>query len=203
MQKFKEIKALQKTIARRRTAFGIGINDAEYMTTVSINGKIKQCPIHSAWALMLERCYSDKSLKKHPRFIGITVCKEWRLFSNFRDWVLMQDDKGMRLNISIKVKGNKVYSPDTCLFIPQELEGFLDCKTTISGLPKGVSENKDSIKYTAAIKYNGKKRNLGRFNTIEQAKAAFDTAFNDRIDALIKNDTYLTFTPYLEQHKRQ
>jgi hypothetical protein len=41
---------------------------------------------------------------------------------------------------------------------------------------KGVSWNEERKKYVAQIRVNGKQTGLGRFDTIEEAKAAYDAA---------------------------
>lgn len=77
--------------------------------------------IHAIWASMLGRCYSDDVQKRHPAYVGCTVCDEWHNFSNFVPWYLKNIKAGEHLDKDIKVKGNREYSPSTCLGIsPKE-----------------------------------------------------------------------------------
>jgi len=73
---------------------------------------------------MIGRCYNYKHISyKNYGAKGITVCKEWiDNYKNFLEWALSSGWKdGLRLDKDIKVKGNKVYSPDTCLWVtPKE-----------------------------------------------------------------------------------
>lgn len=107
---------------KRKLIQGVGINDADYQVIESkvIDGKqviLWACPIYSAWSLMIQRCYSKRIHKKHPSYADCTVVDEWKYFSNFRSWAVMQDWKGNQIDKDIIVDGNKLYSPETCAFV--------------------------------------------------------------------------------------
>ena len=74
---------------------------------------------------MMQRCYSDKFKKTHPSYILCKTSKEWLLFSNFKNWMKSQNWQGMELDKDLKIKGNKIYSEDTCLLIPSKLNVLL------------------------------------------------------------------------------
>lgn len=115
--KFIEIPANKRSLAMRRPVYGVGINDANYQITPIINGRQVMCPIYQAWSGMLERCYSGKYQAKKPTYIGCAVCNEWLTFSKFRAWMLKQDWQGKQIDKDIRVKGNKIYSAETCMFV--------------------------------------------------------------------------------------
>ena len=72
------------------------------------------------WNSMLSRCYSEKEQLKCPTYIGCSVTKEWHNFQNFAQWYNDNYPVGKdnyQLDKDIKIKGNKVYGPDTCLFV--------------------------------------------------------------------------------------
>ena len=97
---------------------GFGINDADYV----VNSRSSTpCPFYRTWVGMIRRCYSPVEHKNQPSYIDCTVCREWAYFSNFRSWMLQQNWKGLDLDKDILVKGNKVYSPSTCIFVPRKL----------------------------------------------------------------------------------
>lgn len=73
--------------------------------------------IYTCWVNMLKRCYDPKVQAKHPTYIGCSVCDEWLCYSNFFQWMSSRDHLGMELDKDKKIKGNKVYSPDTCELI--------------------------------------------------------------------------------------
>jgi len=46
MKEFIEVPASRASLAQRKPAYGIGINDADYMTEQNINGKKVRCPYY-------------------------------------------------------------------------------------------------------------------------------------------------------------
>lgn len=91
----------------KKTIYGVGTNDANYLVV----NKGVRCPYYKKWSSMLERCFSKSLHKKHPTYIGCTVCNEWLLFSNFRSWMMKQEWVGMELDKDIISIGNKKYCP--------------------------------------------------------------------------------------------
>lgn len=75
---------------------------------------------YSTWKGMIDRCYGEKSLKKRPTYIGCSVHKDWHNFQNFAEWFYSNYVDGHALDKDIKVKGNKQYSPHTCMFVSVE-----------------------------------------------------------------------------------
>lgn len=71
------------------------------------------------WGSMITRCINPNS----PNYInygkrGITVCNEWRKFSNFFLWCI---NNGYKEGLSIdRIDVNKGYYPDNCRFITLE-----------------------------------------------------------------------------------
>lgn len=114
---FIEITASELSLSQRKPVFGVGTNDADYLTNPTINGKQTKCSIYRTWQSMLMRCYSDKFQAKHPTYTGCSVCDEWLTFSSFRRWMIAQNWQGKQLDKDIRVNGNKVYSPETCCFV--------------------------------------------------------------------------------------
>ena len=125
---------------RRKLVHGVGINDSDYTTNIRKNNKlIWRCPFYDKWQSMLKRCYSPKWHKRFPSYIGCSVCPEWRYFSKFRLWMEGQKWEGMDLDKDILVKGNQVYSPDTCCFIPGTINYlFGSGRKKKNNLPEGV-----------------------------------------------------------------
>ena len=67
-----------------------------------------------AWDAMLQRCYDDKLHKRHPSYKDCTVCEEWLNFQNFAKWFNDNNIDGCQLDKDLLIKGNKIYSPETC-----------------------------------------------------------------------------------------
>ena len=103
------------------------------------------------------------------------MCEEWKNFQNFAKWV--EDNyyecngEKMCIDKDILVKGNKIYSPSTCIFVPKSINSlFISGKTTRGGLPIGVSISKSTGKFRASC---GNSHNesiyLGCYNTPQEA----------------------------------
>jgi hypothetical protein len=77
--------------------------------------------IYYLWAAMLGRCYDKKCHENYSTYIDCTVTPEWHNFQNFAKWCEDNYIEGYHLDKDIKVEGNRVYGPDTCMFVsPQE-----------------------------------------------------------------------------------
>lgn len=142
---------------------GVGINDLQY------KGNEKQ---YKAWANMLRRCYN----KKHDRcYEECTVAEEWLTFSNFKRWYDENyrydlEDAGIKLHLDkdlLAKKNKKVYSAETCVFIPYLINRFLSSQHA----------RHDSESQIACIRKMGNKFNVRCkvFNLDAQIDKSFDT----------------------------
>ena len=134
------------------------------------------------WYNMLKRCYSDKCQKTRPTYKGCCVCEEWLNYSNFKKWYDENyyeiEGQLMALDKDILVKGNKIYSPDACVFVPQNINTLFTKRNKSRGkYPIGVYKPNNSNKYQAMcnIFYNEKRqyKYLGLYNTIGEAFNAY------------------------------
>lgn len=156
--------------------YGVGINDADYVVQPKTNSGRSCCPYYSRWTGMLERCYSSSWLKKHPSYIGCSVVKDWAYFSNFALWMKTQDWEGKQLDKDILIRGNKIYGPETCVFIKQDLNKFLTERGSERGKwPIGVFWHKRDQKFIAQARcvVTGKRVALGHYDTPEEAHKAW------------------------------
>jgi len=93
---------------------GVGfIGDGPYRSKVLG----KNSPTYNAWRNMIKRCYDAKTQKKQPTYIGCEVCVDWHDFQIFSKWFEVNKIDGFVLDKDTKVIGNKLYSPETCVFI--------------------------------------------------------------------------------------
>jgi len=167
--------------AKRRLAFGIGINDANYSTKITrkVNGKeilAWACPFYSRWHSMLSRCYSKKTLDRQKSYEGCEVCFEWLRFSVFRAWMKSQDWEGKQLDKDIIAPGNKTYSPNTCAFVERTVNMFLvNSSDAVGSHPLGVAWNKPRKKFVAHCgnPFTGRCEHLGNFNNPADAHQAW------------------------------
>ena len=154
---------------------GVGINDADYVTNPTVEGKQVTCPFYRKWKSMLGRCYSAKIQEKHPTYVGCSVVEEWLTFSNFRKWMITKNWKRTHLDKDLLIEDNKVYGPETCVFICRALNNlFNDHGNARGDLPLGVS--KHGKKYKANVNKGIKRIHLGLFKTPEKAHTAWRKA---------------------------
>ena len=173
--------------SRKTLICGWGVNDVDYVTEKKfyIDGKPKrlwQCPYFTDWKDMIWRCYNTKFHNNYPTYKDCTVCEEWRYLSNFIKWVDSQPNKDWQncsLDKDILIHGNKIYSPDTCVYITKKLNSFLVSRTSARGsLMIGVElspKNNNTRYFVARCKnpFTGKKEYLGTFMTELEAHLAW------------------------------
>ena len=150
---------LRKSIKNpnHKTTYNLGFIGQGVYDTTSHNGLV-----YKTWSSIFQRCYSGI---KHV-YKDVTVCEEWHNFQNFAEWFYKNYNpkymEGWHLDKDILVKGNKVYSPETCCFVPREVNNFFTKKTAKgNNLPTGVHVNQYSFK--AEVSVGEEKRELNLF----------------------------------------
>ena len=106
-----------------RSVYGIGyIGEGKYKVNYE-NGK--QTRVYRTWYGMLRRCYDKKSLKRNPTYEDCNVSKEFHNFQNFGEWdkenFYQIEGEVMCLHKDILIKHNRIYSPETCIFVPKTI----------------------------------------------------------------------------------
>ena len=149
-----------------------------YEETIDKDGN--QLPSYKTWSRMLERCYSEKYKEKQPTYKDVICCKEWLNYSNFKKWYNENyyeiEGEQMALDKDILIKGNKVYSPENCVFVPQRINSLFVKNDANRNNLIGVyyDDSKNYInKYKVSISVNNKIKYIGRFNTPEEAFNAY------------------------------
>lgn len=157
---------------RKNILYGFGIND--YNEKVVKDGRVIKS--YSTWREMIKRCYKGYSYSsRNYVYNECFVCDEWKYFSNFKKWFDENYIDGYQLDKDILVKGNKIYSPDTCCFVPQEINKVLTFHNRKRGeLPLGIFKSKTN--FIVHVNTNGLPNYLGSFNTIEDAFFAYKQA---------------------------
>lgn len=125
------------------------------------------------WRNMLQRCYSSKLHLSRPTYKDCIVSENFKYFTYFKEWCNEQvgfDNEGWSLDKDILLKGNKIYSEDTCCFVPNEINTLIvNNKALRGGAPVGVHCVKGTGKYLANLAKYGINTYLGTFNTSEEA----------------------------------
>ena len=160
---------------------GVGIIGTKY--PVSEGGVLTK--EYKLWTHMLERCYSVTYQKKKPTYEGCEVSDKFKSYEYFYEWCHKQvgfDNDGngnpFQLDKDSLVKGNKVYSESTCVFLPVEINSLLTKSTASRGKHLiGVCWCKKGSAFKAQISKNkGKSEYLGSFNTEIEAFKAYKVA---------------------------
>jgi hypothetical protein len=159
-----------------KTVYGVGyIGEGKYK--VSINSKIT--PQYLIWKSMLMRCYNEKYQEKRPTYKYCEVTEEWHNFQNFATWYDENfyeiDGERMCLDKDILIRGNKRYSPENCVFVPECINNlFLKSEMKRGNLPLGVHFDKRASKYASKCSDGNKKdKHLGFHSTPNEAFQAY------------------------------
>ena len=166
---------------------GWGINDVDYPVHryEKVEGKTRQkciwvCPYYRKWCGVLIRCFDQGLHKKHPTYIGCTICDEWKYLSNFIKWVDSQPNRdwiNCDLDKDFLSTSNKHYSPETAVFVPSKVNKFVLDSGKVRGafmIGVKISPNKKNP-YIARCNnpFNSKERYIGLFPTELEAHLAW------------------------------
>lgn len=170
----------------KKLIYGVGINDADYVVHgrdhLPLGSKLEttywRCPYYYAWLGILRRCFHrGKRDKYYSSYEGVTISKEWLIFSNFRAWAEDKYFKGYQIDKDLLNTNSDLYSPRTCCYIPSWLNSAIRENAKGRGeYPLGVSliENRRALGYknqfmSSCKDLSGKKKYLGYFALPEEA----------------------------------
>ena len=133
------------------------------------------------WCSMLQRCYSDFYKKKHPTYQGCEVSENFKSYEYFYEWCHKQigfSNKDWHLDKDLLMKGNKVYSEYSCVFIPHEINTVLvKCEASRGKHLIGVYYHKRDKAFVARVSKNkGNREWLGSFKTEIEAFNTYKVA---------------------------
>ena len=148
---------------------GVGVNDV-------VGSSSSHKEIRILWKSILDRCYG----RVVEAYKDCSICERWEHLSNFIDDIQKMENfdklfkQGWSLDKDILVKGNKVYSPDTCCIVPKEINQlFIYQKRSRGDYPIGVILNNTKTKpFTAQLSKRlteGNQRLRKNFKTVEEA----------------------------------
>ena len=122
--------------------YGVGyLGEGKYVATE--NGRHKK--EYRIWYDVLRRCYDPKVQEKYPTYKGCTVENYLLNFQNAAEWIKNNYyevlGERMHLDKDILCKGNKVYSRETCIFVPERINTLFVKRDKSRGKnPIGVSQ---------------------------------------------------------------
>lgn len=162
---------------------GIGITGTKYPS--HLLGK--QVREYCLWTSMLKR-RSEKYWDKFPAYTNTSCSENFTSYSFFYEWCQAQigftnkDEKGRhwQLDKDLLVKGNKVYSEHTCVFVPHNINSLLiKCDAAKGEHPTGVCWSSAASKFRAYCREgSGKRKHLGLFTNSDDAFQAYKITRN-------------------------
>ena len=186
------------------SVYGVGIIGTKYPTKIND----VQTKEYVLWKEMLRRCYSDSLKKRYPTYKDCEVSDKFKSYEYFYEWCHKQIGfgvEGFELDKDLLVKGNKVYSESTCVFIPQEINTLLiKCTASRGEHLIGVCWHNTSKSFVARVNKNkGKQEHLGyftteieAFNAYKQAKESFVKEQANKWKGQIDERAYLALINY-------
>lgn len=151
-------------ISSKRLVHGVGINDLD-------DEYLNKTKLYNIWKQMLYRCYDKKWLESRPTYIGCSVCEEWHYLSNFKKWFDENYIEGYALDKDIFSNGNKVYSPETCCFVPLQINNAI--KNSKESVSKKMGVHPNHGVFEVVIGKFGKRVYCGSYNTVKDAEQAY------------------------------
>lgn len=155
---------------------------------------------YRVWQAMFDRCYSGKE----KIYKNVTVCEEWHNYQNFAKWFHetfpshIKDIK-FHLDKDLLQQGveNKIYSPNTCTWLPRRVNSFLqvknkNTKTGITGIQ--LLRNNKYLATSTLFSNQGKSYDIGIYATIDEAIEAykeFKLEQEEEVRKYLKNLNYL------------
>lgn len=148
--------------------------------------KIKGKRVYFTWKSMISRVINVGN----ECYRNVKICKEWENFQNFAYW--FEKNYYVLKNESIELDkdllSGKLYSPDTCVFLPMRLNNIVKKYDKKSNLPVGVYNFKKTNKFVSRYKNENKKNvHIGYFNTIEEAYENYKINKNRAIKKVLEN----------------
>lgn len=132
---------------------------------------------YDAWRCMLMRCYSGKFHSSEPSYADCTVCEEWHNYQNFAKWHeenYPKDGITYALDKDLIDIGNKVYSPDKCVYVTQEVNSITtDMHRARGDMMIGVDFISKKNLFRSRCSHGSKSICLGYFNDQESAHEAW------------------------------
>lgn len=147
------------------TKLGVGIlGVGEFETNFRKGYESKE---YQHWSSMMARSYDASYKEKFPTYKDVTTCDEWKNFQTFAKWCNTQKNFHLPdfvLDKDIFKKGNKVYSIETCMFVPHQINSlFVKGDARRGSLPIGVYFATKNSKLGACVGIRGKNMHLGFF----------------------------------------
>ena len=139
--------------------------------------------LHRHWRHVLERTVSNREIKGYE---DCKIVEEWHNFQNFAEWAIEAKNSEAReengrlyaLDKDMVKEGNRIYCPEFCVFIPNEVNCFHTKKevgdTGYAGVNRLVGkETSYKTGYIARCNKGSVREYLGYYDTPEEAHEVY------------------------------
>lgn len=159
------------------SVYGVGIIGTKYPRSVNCRN-IKE---YETWRHVLRRCYDSELKGRQPTYNDVFCCDEWLCYENFYEWLHKQSNfdkwyegKRWAVDKDIFTKRNKVYSPENCCLVPQNVNClFLKREAERGDYPIGVRYTNDGFLAVCRNPFLDSAEELGCYSTPERAFMAY------------------------------
>lgn len=168
--------SLNSSFRKEGKTYGFGVFDLDFNL---FDDPKRYKKIKNLWIDMLERCYSGREHFKAYR--DCEVSERWFKASNFYNDLRSMDNyeklhEGWHLDKDILLKGNRLYSAETCCIVPNEVNCIFNKAKGIRGkYAIGVCYDTRNNKFMTSCQVDGKSVHLGYFSTENEAFLAYKT----------------------------
>ncbi len=136
----------------------------------------KYARIYDCWRGIFKRIYID--IDKQPTYKDCSICKEWLCYQSFAKWFesnMWDDNIKFQVDKDIIFKGNKIYSPETCTLVDNNINCLFTKTDKLRGdYPIGVYYRRCNGKFRAQCSCGiGHQQYLGEYDTPEEAFKAY------------------------------
>lgn len=169
---------------QRKPIYGVGYNSRGRYKSKTDGKATKE---YEAWRGMIKRCYDPDYQEKFPTYKGCSVADEWKDYQVFAEWYVnsVGYESGYQLDKDLLVKGNKVYSANSCCLLPHELNSLLTDRRALRGLhPVGVTMTRSIKKFRARLRVDNKEVYIGHYKTAEEAFDAYKLAKEQNVKSM-------------------
>lgn len=150
------------------------VYDRGYYGDSSVTGcmptKLRKKAVET-WHSMFKRCYSERVHEGYPTYQKCEVSPLWYNLQNFAKFFLENYRPKWELDKDLLVKGNRTYGPETCVYLPRSINGYIKTNKSRRGnYAIGVSLSYMGDSFEAKCRdFYGKQINLGKYATEEAA----------------------------------
>lgn len=169
-----------------KTVYGVGyLGEGKYK--VYIDQEHLE-PVYNVWRTLLGRCCTEKHREQFPAYADCQVCDEWLCYQNFAEWwnenMYHVGTERMHIDKDIMYSDNKLYSPDTCIIVPQSINEIFHLsgrKTKDKDLPYTIRRTNKGM-YSVSYK----SESLGIYNTVDECLTVYMKAKRKHIKEKVK-----------------